>query len=215
MTGGCYGNSIKIATFPTLPTLNACNFLFLTALQKWRLVHKNEIFLHLGKFPTLARDLQASRLRMEKMKTVPGFGGRYKVSDLGRVFSRGCELVKVRGRYVSLSGRGGVQQVKVCYLVARAFVPNLELRPYVVHVNGDPTDDRAENLRWSEEAERCSRKAAAKEPVWVLRKDGEVVGQWESIVEACRDLGVNVSLARKVARGEARSTGGFVFKWWA
>lgn len=34
-------------------------------------------------------------------------------------------------------------------LVAKAFVKNLENLPYVDHLNGDPLDNRAENLVWS------------------------------------------------------------------
>lgn len=153
---------------------------------------------------------------MERFKQVPGFGGKYRISTLGRVLSGVSELTKVRGRYVSLSGHGGVQQVKVAYLVARAFVPNPEMRPYVVHVNGNLEDDRAENLQWSEVQEVKKGRPMKQEPVWVIRKrDGEVIGQWNSIVQACCALGVDVALARRVARGAAKSTHGYVFKWWA
>ena len=76
-------------------------------------------------------------------------GGRYEVGDDGRVYSGGLPLSPVRGEWVSIGG----ERRKVCYLVARAFVPNPEGRPYVVHRNGDARDHRAVNLAWSERKE--------------------------------------------------------------
>ena len=150
----------------------------------------------------------------EERRRVPGYGGKYEVSDLGNVYSNGGMLEKVRGMYVSLSGRQeGVHQVKVCYLVARAFVPNLEGRPYVVHVNGDVRDDRAANLEWSEEKEVRRGRKPKREPVVVTDRGGEYVGRFESLAEACRVLDLDRSQARKVLRGEVRSAKGYVIRY--
>lgn len=152
----------------------------------------------------------------ERRRPIPGFGGKYEVSDLGNVYSNGCALQKVKGKYVSLSGPEGVMQVKVCYLVARAFLSNMELRPYVVHLDGDLENNRADNLSWSETEEaRRGRKPSGRR-VWVHRRDtGEFVGQWDSLSGACRALGVDCGSARRVADGERKSVGGYVFRWWA
>lgn len=48
-------------------------------------------------------------------------------------------------------------------------------------------------------------------PVTVTKKDGTFVGEWGSLVDACRDLGVDKSNASKVMRGKAKSTLGLVF----
>jgi hypothetical protein len=50
---------------------------------------------------------------------------------------------------VRLWKEGKSEQVRVCDMVARAFVPNPENMPFVVHINGDLLDDRAVNLKWS------------------------------------------------------------------
>ena len=82
---------------------------------------------------------------------------RYSVREDGTVLSNGMALSPVRGVWVSLHG----ERRYVSYLVARAFVPNPEGRPYVVHKDGDPENNEADNLEWSEEKEP-DRKAGPK-----------------------------------------------------
>lgn len=143
---------------------------------------------------------------------VPGYNNKYGVGSDGTVWSGGSQLVVVRG-YVSLSGGGKVDRVKVAYLVARAFLPNPEMRPYVRHRNGDPADNRAENLEWSEEKEERRGRRAIPFSVTVWRKDdGSLVGSWGSVRDACRALGVSEEGARRVLRGQAHSVKGYMFK---
>lgn len=154
-------------------------------------------------------------IKREKRKKVPGFGGKYEVGDLGYVYSKGAVLTKVRGMYVSLSGKEeGVRQMRVSYLVARAFVPNAEMRPYVVHINGDIRDDRAVNLMWSEQREVKRGRMPRKEPVVVEdMKTLEFMGRFESVIDACRAFGFGESHARKVLRGEVKSIKGYFLRY--
>lgn len=154
--------------------------------------------------------------RQERRRSVPGYGGRYSVGDLGRVYSGGFELSVVGGRYVNLSWDGQVDRVSVCYLVARAFLRNPECRPYVRHKNGDVSDNRVENLEWCEEKERCGkggRKELKKAVMCYDVESGEFVGKWGSVKEASEALGVARSLITRCAGGEARRAKGYVFRY--
>ena len=51
--------------------------------------------------------------------------------------------------YVTLTDSFGVEHdEKVAYLVANAFIPNLDGKMGIRHVNGDKLDNRAVNLEW-------------------------------------------------------------------
>lgn len=97
---------------------------------------------------------------MSRWKPVPGYEGYYSVSRDGEIYSaRSQKILKPAvlstGYFqVQLSVNGHRLQEKVHRLVALAFVgkpssPRLQ----VAHNNGDPADNRAENLRWATPSE--------------------------------------------------------------
>ncbi len=153
-----------------------------------------------------------------KWQDVPGYEGLYKVSDQGEVKSlrSGCAVAVIRGQYVNLSKGGRMEKVKVAYLVAREFVRNEEMRPYVVHVNGDRRDHRAENLVWSEQPEdwvkgrsagRMSRK------VLCYSESGEFVGRWDSIDAGAKAMGVSRQGIMRVCNGKGKRCGGYIWRY--
>lgn len=152
--------------------------------------------------------------RKEQVRSVAGYRGRYLVGDLGRVYSRGCELSLIDGKYVNLCKDGVAERRDVAYLVARAFLPNPKARPYVRHKDGDVRNNRVENLEWSEvkDQRRCVRKAESKR---VIQYDlsGACVGVYESVGEAEEKTGVSRALIRRNAKGESRRAKKWIFRY--
>lgn len=95
----------------------------------------------------------------EEWRDVPGYVGRYQVSDQGRVRSTG---VRIAGRVLRAATRkrdgyqclalhkDGLQKtVKVHRLVALAFLPNPLNLPAVDHRDGIRHNNIRTNLRWA------------------------------------------------------------------
>lgn len=110
----------------------------------------------------------------EIWKDVVGYEGLYQVSNKGRVISKrrlgakGGErklYLTDRGYYtVALHKNGVRKRIYVHRIVAEAFIPNIEGKPFIDHINGISTDNRVENLRWATAKENLNN------PVTLIRK---------------------------------------------
>jgi hypothetical protein len=105
----------------------------------------------------------------EEWRSVPGFEGRYEVSNHGRVKSlpnsrRRTELILQQGvhkrqghRIINLTGHDGTAHFQKTYwvhrLVLEAFVGPAPLRMEGCHNDGDPANNHIDNLRWGTDAD--------------------------------------------------------------
>ena len=97
-----------------------------------------------------------------KWKPSPIFPNEYKVSENGDVLSvRNNKLLrpaldKNGYKYYVLCVNGRRVTVKAHRLVAIAFIPNVQQKPTVDHINGVKTDNRVSNLRWATNKENTN-----------------------------------------------------------
>lgn len=114
---------------------------------------------------------------MEEWKDIAGYEGLYQISSLGRVkslerlrvgtnpyaagYSR-CykeRLLKVltgRNNYLSVNlyNEGVSKTYDIHRLVALTFIPLVENKPEIDHINQNKYDNRLENLRWATRSEQ-------------------------------------------------------------
>lgn len=102
-------------------------------------------------------DLEAADFdKKEVWKDIKGYGGYYRISNLGRVMSlkRGNEYLRKltpdKDGYLKVSLSKGKKEINnfVHRLVASAFIPNDMDLPQVNHIDGNKTNNHATNLEW-------------------------------------------------------------------
>jgi len=113
-----------------------------------------------------------TNIQQEIWKDITNFEGLYKVSNTGKVLSLESKVVHKNGNFhtkkeillkagvnkrgyesVGLYKNGEVQYFKVHRLVALAFIPNIECKPFINHINSNKTDNHLNNLEWCTPAE--------------------------------------------------------------
>lgn len=173
---------------------------------------------------------------------IPNFEGLYKINKLGEVYSMGAgnstntlhKIPKLISQSISANGYKKIKLSKngVKYwfnthrLIAQMFIPNLDNKPYVNHIDGIKTNNSVDNLEWctaSENLLHASRLGLIKvkkgsenklsKAVNQLDKDGNLIKTWGSIKQACQENGFNSFGIIKCCKKEKRYKTAYNYKW--
>lgn len=176
----------------------------------------------------------------EQWKPIENTGGRYEVSNTGKIRSMNYKntgtirelkpgadpkgylktMVLIDGKY---------KTVKIHRLVASAFIPNPEGKPQVNHKDGNKNNNSVGNLEWVSNMDNAhhainnglfsnSYDAAAaanekrKRPVIATDESGKQL-VFDSIAEASRQLNVGRRHVQSVLNGKRNHTGGYKFQY--
>lgn len=122
--------------------------------------------------------------------------------------------------HVTLCKNGAQKQWRVHRLVAMAFIPNPENKPFIDHINTVRNDNRVENLRWVTRIENRNNPISVKAyDEAILREvmqydiDGNLLNKFASITEASKTIGVRISAIQQSCSGYMMTAKGFIWRY--
>ena len=151
----------------------------------------------------------------------------YSISDDGQVRNDVRQtLLKQSNEYeykmVNIALGGGVtKRCRVHRLVAQAFIPNPENKPYVNHKDGNRSHNNVDNLEWvtaSENAIHARQTGLLNQqqirPVCQYNLDGKLMMIYNSIAEAVDNTGCLQSKIVDCCRGNRKTTGDYQWRYY-
>lgn len=177
---------------------------------------------------------------MEVWRDILGFEHNYQVSNLGRIRTKdryvrigGGKERFVKGRIVkpTICTNGyyeiqmhinGKRKIKLLHrAVGEAFIPNPNNLPQINHKDENPANNSADNLEWctprynANYGTRNQRMVKDKylKPVFMMDKEGNILKRFNSIGDAVRETGADISSLIRVCKGRQNTCVGYKWKY--
>ena len=164
----------------------------------------------------------------EIWKEIPGYNGRYRVSENGKVYSsflkremKACN----RGNgylFVRLCCKGISKNIFIHTLVASAFVENPNNYKEVDYIDGNKSNNHYSNLRFVLHSENMSNPNTEYKRFEAIRRlqgipviaylNGREIGRYDCLSSAAKELNLCCSHIAKHVKGVFKSVKGYTFK---
>ncbi len=152
-------------------------------------------------------------------KEIKGYEGKYIISNFGEVISlprtkqnhtkqqyvEPKEIRKIINNkngyvYVQLWKKSSYKNIRLHKLVAQAFIPNPNNYPQINHIDGNKTNNRADNLEWCTASHNLlhayklglANNDKRKIKIGQYSMDGKLLKTFNSLTEASKLTGVNM-----------------------
>lgn len=107
-------------------------------------------------------------------------------------------------------------------LVATYFIPNIDKKEEVNHINGDTKNNHVSNLEWVTHKENMKHARSLKHnynhkqhgiPVCKISLSGETIKQYDTILEASKDNNMSDKHIASVCKRKRRQAGGYIWRY--
>jgi hypothetical protein len=143
----------------------------------------------------------------------------YKINKKGEIYSdKSKQILKTRicngYKTINFVVNKKNNNLAIHRLVALTFLPHIEGKNIVNHINSDKLDNRLENLEWVTQKENTAahgKQIHHPKKVNQLDMDDNIIATFDSLIDAGKAIGFSPSAISKAVLGINNSAGGF--KW--